>query len=142
MKIILFLLQFVFCICLTLSLAIPVLIFFKPILEAPSLIIPYAIYPFDICKSAPIGWKYMKYTYCATCFYVCFIVSKAVFVNVFKPKITAREKGSNSCKFKQEKGFNLYLGKTESKLPVYLPEKSLYQNILITDTIRNWKNKF
>ena len=136
----LFLLQFVFCICLTLSLAIPVVIFFKPILEAPSLIIPYAIYPFDICKSAPIAWKYMKYTYCATCFYVCFIVSKAIFVNVFKTKIATRKKSSNP--FKQEKGFNLYLGKTGNKVPVYLPENRLYQNILITGTIRNWKNKF
>lgn len=39
-----------------------------------------------------------------------------------------------------EKGFNLYIGKTAiNSFPVYLPESSLYQNMLVTGTIGSGK---
>ena len=60
LKFTLFLLRLVFCLLLTLLLAIPILFSFKSIFVATSFTIPYAIYPFDICIKAPIFWKYMK----------------------------------------------------------------------------------
>lgn len=138
MKLISFLFRLVFCSLLSLLLVIPILLIFKPIFTAQSFIIPYAIYPFDICLKAPIAWKYIKYAYCITCFWVCFLLINAIFAKFISPKF--------KLKFKIRKenpinisNLNLYLGKNETSIPVYLTEKSLFQNILVTGTIGTGK---
>ena len=137
MKFILFLLRIVFCLFLALLLAIPILLVFKPIFLATNFTIPYAIYPFDICIKAPIFWKYMKLTYAFSCIYVCFLFANSVFKLCFKDKIIY--KTTNKKKL-HVNGLNLYLGESASNnIPIYLTEKSLYQNILVTGTIGSGK---
>ena len=133
MKFIFCLLRLVFCLLLSLLLVIPIFILFNPILTATSFVIPYAFYPFDICVTAPIAWKYIKLTYCFSCLYICFIISNSVFNKIFKKHLVLKKRQFNqkptTC------GICLYLGKNDLDEAVYLPEKSLFQNILVTGTI-------
>lgn len=139
MKFISFLLRFVFSILLSLLLTIPILLFFKPIYIASSLTIPYAIYPFDICKASPVAWSYIKLSHCFTCFYVCMLFVNSIFKRFLKNKVVFGTRVENPFKAPSA-GICLYLGETvTSKLPVYLPEKSLWQNILVTGTIGTGK---
>ena len=137
MKFILFLLHLAFCFLLSVLLFIPILIFFKPIFLASHLRIPYAIYPFDICLKAPIAWKYMKIIYCLCCYYVCFLFSNSIYSIIFKNKINLQIKEKN---IKTNSRISLYLGNNFStNTPIYLTEKGLYQNLLVTGTIGTGK---
>ena len=138
MKFILFLLRLVFCFLSTLLFVIPIFILFYPIFTASHFIIPYAIYPFDICVTAPVAWKYIKIAYCIFCIWSCFLLSNSIYCLVFKDKIVLKD--LKSSVLKKACGLSLYLGKDfKTNLPVYLNESSLYQNILITGTIGTGK---
>ena len=139
MKFILFLLRLVFCFLSTLLLVIPLLILFQPIFTASHLIIPYAIYPFDICKTSPIAWKYIKIAYVISSAWSCWILSNSIYCLIFKNKIIFKDYQKSSV-LKNAFGLNLYIGKdTKTNLPVYLNDASLYQNMLITGTIGTGK---
>lgn len=139
MKFILFLLRLVFCFLSTLLLIIPIFVLFYPIFTATSFIIPYAIYPFDICTSAPIAWKYIKIAYCISSFWSLWLLSNSIYCLIFKDKIIFKDHLTSSIS-KKALGLNLYLGKNfKTNLPVYLNESSLYQNTLITGTIGTGK---
>ena len=126
-----------FCLFLTLLLSISILYFLKPIFTATSLVIPYAIYPFDICNRAPIAWKYIKISYAATCIYVCFLLSNSLFSLFLKNKFISK---ANKQPKIDLSGINLYLGNScSNNYPIYLTEKSLYQNLLVTGTIGTGK---
>ena len=140
MKTKLFLLRFTLSAVITLVLTFAVFNFFKPIYTSKSIIIPYAIYPFDICTVSPKAWKWIKLTHIFTSIYIVFILVNSIFSKIFKSKnILPNYKKTNpySCKCI---GINLYLGKSQNEnFPVYLPEKSLFQNLLITGTIGTGK---
>lgn len=139
MKFISFLLRLVFCLILTLLLVIPVLIFFSPIYSSYSVVIPYSFYPFDICQRAPEMWNYIKYIHCFTLIYVCFLIVNSTVGKLLKNKLVLKKEKNNPFMLKGT-GINLYLGKSFSgNFPIYLPEKSLYQNMLITGTIGTGK---
>lgn len=138
MKFILFLLRLVFCFLLAILFVIPALLVFKPIFTATSFVIPYAINPFDICVEAPIAWKYIKLAYCLTCFYTCLLISNSIFSGIFRKKLVLNKKSKTKFKLKNS-GIYLYLGKNDNNEKVYLTEKSLFQNILITGTIGTGK---
>lgn len=139
MKFIKFLLRLVASLLLSLLLIIPVFKLFKPIYFAKSLVIPYAIYPFDICKLKPVAWHYIKLIHFITFFYVCFLFSNSLIKLIFKNKRFKFIHKKNPY-MNLKKGFNLYIGKTAiNSFPVYLPESSLYQNMLVTGTIGSGK---
>ncbi len=112
--------------------------FLKPVFYSNSIIIPYALKPFDICVEYPTLWFYLKYFY----FVISFISHYIIFYSLSHFVIS---------KFKKDKKMNvsepsvsshmisLYVGKDEQETPIYLPEKSLYQNIFITGTIGTGK---
>lgn len=138
MKFILFFVQLVFCLFLTLLLVVPIFLLFKPVFIATSFVIPYAIYPFDICIKAPFVWKYIKLTYCVTCIYVCFTFSNSIFVRFLKKRFFLNLKKKNKRKVDLS-GIHLYLGKSDDNSKIYLTEKGLFQNILVTGTIGTGK---
>lgn len=138
MKLICFLFRLVFCLLLSLSFVIPIFLMFNSIFTATSFVIPYAIYPFDICIKAPIAWKYIKLSYCVTSFYVCLLISNSIYSYVFKNMVLNKLKSKNNHKL-DFTSLNLYLGKGDNNLPIYLTENSLFQNILITGTIGTGK---
>lgn len=139
MKFISFLLRFILSVSCALLLFIPFCLFFKPIYLATNLIIPYAIFPFDICIVAPIAWKYIKLFHCISSFYVIFLLINASLGKFIRKKLVLNKKKKNPFKSNKDV-FNLYLGKSAiDNFSVYLPEKSLYQNMLITGTIGTGK---
>lgn len=124
---------------LTLLLIIPLFIFFSPVFKATRFIIPYAFYPFDICVKAPIAWKYIKIAYCISSAWTGLLISNSIYCLVFKGKIKFDSFKKSSID-KKAFGINLFLGKDfNTNVPVYLAEKSLYQNILVTGTIGTGK---
>jgi len=133
LKFIFFLLRLVFIFLLTLILFFIMFYFLHPIFTAHSLIIPYAIYPFDICIKAPIAWKYIKLIYICTFIYCSLLFSNSLFCMIFRNKILFTPK---KTKVKPNtSSLNLYVGKNADNQDVFINEQGLYQNILITGTI-------
>ena len=111
---------------------------FSPIFEASEIIIPFGIKPFDICYDNPLLWKYIQITFIFT-----YIFSNIILINIIFSKLI---KNTNKINFKSEKinqknnSLNLLIGKDiKNNKNIYLPELSLYQNILITGTIGTGK---
>ena len=128
---------------------------FSPLYFQKHIIIDYGLHPFDICIEQPVLWKYLKFIFCIT-----YIFSSIFFSNLFFYLF----KNNNFLKFNSKKSKNIFskfnsqknnyslinlnkkyelkllIGENIStKELIYLPEKSLYQNILITGTIGTGK---
>jgi len=110
-----------------------------PIFNATSLIFPYAITPFDICKKYPEVWHLIKKLY-----WICFFISYCIVYNYLytniqkyfssqKNKVVIQNANTNNC-------LKLLVGTDFSGQNFYIPERGLYQNILITGTIGSRKN--
>ena len=114
---------------------------FSPIFTVSNLIFPYSITQFDIVAQYPIIWSYIKKTYCITFFLSTFLLTNTLISNL-KFSLTK----FFSAKPKKpifSSGINLLIGKnSSSQEEVYICEKSLYQNILITGTIGSRQDQF
>ena len=131
---------------LLLLILIPILIilhykFFYSIYTAEELIIPYAIHPFDICSKNPILWNYIKIIHIVT-----YAISSSICLNYIISKIFKKYNHSKNKKDKKisnnydKTKLNLLIGLDKSKnSKIYLPEKGLFQNFLITGTIGSGK---
>ena len=119
-----------------------ILIFFKPILTAKNIIFPYALHPFDIALDYSKAWFYIKIFYCISLFVTVFLTfnSLSMFFN-FKKKPNKKE---NTDEYLiNENNLNLLVGiNPDNQKQVFIPEKGLYQNILVTGTIGSRENKF
>lgn len=103
-------------------------------LTSKSLTIPYSIYPVDICKKAPELWKHIKILYFIFYFYSGAIIFNAIYIGYVKNKRTEKEISKNPD------GLYLRVGASKkTNEPVYITEKGLYQNMLITGTIGTGK---
>lgn len=113
---------------------ISLIFLFNPILTATSLIFPYAIHPFDIVKVYPDTWILIKKFYFLSTFF-----SYAILFRKFSKffKFSKKENCKNKNLSSKEE-LSLLVG-LSNNLPIYIPEKGLYQNILITGTIGTGK---
>lgn len=112
---------------------------FYPIFSAQSVIITYSFQPFDICIKAPILWKYIKLFYILSYIFTSLIIYNSLYSNYIKPIVNKLIKPPN-LKNNLPDGLYLYIGNnstTDEK--VFISEKGLYQNILITGTIGTGK---
>ncbi len=119
-----------------------VLLVFRPIFTATNLIFPYSLSKFDIIVKYPIVWKYIKIMYLINCFITIYltIFSFSKFIRTIRIKIP---KKINTEKNLLNSNFSLLLGTSDkTSQNVYLQEKGLYQNILVTGTIGSRKNRF
>ena len=110
------------------------LCFFKPLYYTDSIIIEYGLVPFDICNKYPELWQNIKIIYPIGCLVSSFIIFKSfytLFLKKFKCTVKVHEYIPNNELF-------LYIGKQKEK-KIYLCEKGLFQNILITGTIGTGK---
>ena len=129
-KVLLFLIFF----CISFSFAfLLIFIIFEPIFNAKNLIFPYAIHPFDIVSVYPDTWILLKKFY----FFSFFISYSILFYRIFNliyihypPKI----KKEKIFLIKNTSELSLFIGLNTNQ-PVFISEKGLYQNILITGTI-------
>lgn len=119
-----------------------VLFIFKPIFTATTLTFPYSLSKFDIIVEHPIVWKYIKITYLINCFITIYltIFSFSKFIRTIRIKIPKKINTENNL---LDSNFSLLLGTSDkTSQNVYLQEKGLYQNILVTGTIGSRKNRF
>lgn len=112
--------------------------FFHPIFNSSSIIIPYSLQPFNICEKAPNAWYILKITYIIFSYISCLIISNCIFTKFFHTH--KKSKNIKDTILIDDNEFNLYIGKDFfSKDNVFIPEKGLFQNILVTGTIGSGK---
>ncbi len=127
--------NFIFSIFFTIVSFIIVFSIFKPIFYSDTIIFTFAIHPFNICEEQPFIWNITKFLFVFDYLFSNFIIFHSLFSKIFSKKIKNKintQKNINS-------GLNLNIGFNSSKNLIRIPEKSLYQNILITGTIGTGK---
>ena len=132
-----FIKRILFIIFLSAVLCFCTIYFLKPIFQASSIIIPYSLHPFDICKKAPTAWFVIKFFYFIFSFISFSIISNSIFLKIFhKHNYTIP---TNNIPISHNE-LNIYIGKNStSDQKVFIPEKGLFQNILVTGTIGTGK---
>lgn len=139
MKFIFYFFRLIFVILFSYLLYFFIVKFFTPIFETTSLIFPYAIHPFDICEKIPTGWFYIKLIFKLTLFCNLFSLINSIFPLLFPMKIKSKRKKTR-LKKRKTKSPCLYVGNNfNDNSPIYINEKGLYQNILVTGTIGSGK---
>lgn len=106
---------------------------FNPIINAKSLIFPYAIHPFDIVSVYPDTWILLKKIY----FFSFFISYSIIFYRIFNliyPHIPTKIKKEKILLPENISELSLFIGLNNNQ-PIFISENGLYQNILITGTI-------
>lgn len=137
MKILKLFFRLIFVSCLSLFLFNFIFKFFYPIFSANYLVFPYAIHPFDLCSKIPIAWKYIKLIFKISLLFNLIIILNSFFSFLFPHRTKFKKKRIK--KIKPTK-LSLLVGKTiKTNTPIYINEKSLFQNILITGTIGSGK---
>lgn len=111
---------------------------FMPIFYAKSLIFPYAIHPFDICKVYPKIWLLIKRLYIIT-FIISYSILLIKILKTFKSKYVKNTNTSVIEDYKLNNEINLVVGTNAKNEYVKISEKGLYQNIFITGTIGSGK---
>lgn len=132
------LLRLIFILFFTLISIIVYLYFFHIIYSSNSIIVEYGIKPFDICKEQPFIWDLIKLS--SIIFY---LFNNIIFFSYISKKLikhTNNKKRNNTQISKtSSKNLDLIIGLDSNNNLVKIPEKSLYQNILITGTIGSGK---
>lgn len=109
---------------------------FYPIFISNNITISFAIHPFNICKKHPEFWHYFKIIY------IVILVISSLSLSYILVKYFLHLNTNNVLSKKETyvSTFNLKIGYSQSQnQDIFLPEKSLYQNILITGTIGSGK---
>lgn len=109
---------------------------FNPIYYSESIIITYAIHPFNICEKQPFLWNIIKIFSIIFYLFSVFILFLCISKKIFYKKIKNDKKNKNII---NSMDFSLLIGLDSKNNLVKIPEKSLYQNILITGTIGTGK---
>ena len=113
--------------------------------------IDYGLHPFNICMEQPVIWKYIKIWFIFSYIFSSFFIAN-IFFSLFK-NLLSMFHFSKKKPIKRKKIFHQYhflsppssplkllVGKNaKTEELIYLSEKSLYQNILITGTIGTGK---
>ena len=116
-------------------------IIFQKIFYSSNILIDFAIHPFNICEKYPDLWNFIKITYVISFNIAILIISNLIYSAIFnKEKNIITDKNisieSNNV---SKSNLTILVGKDENNNLVYIDEKGLYQNILITGTIGSGK---
>ena len=128
--------KFLILLLLSIIFTFLVLIFFKPILTAKILTFPYSIHPFDIVHEYPKAWFYIKTVYCFSLFITVLLTLNSLSVFFKFKKKPKKENDLDKFNLENKNSLNLLVGiNPDNQKQVFIPEKGLYQNILVTGTI-------
>lgn len=143
-----------FSIILSILLLFIYILIFNSILFADVVIFKYAIHPFNIVQKEPTIWNFIKILSSFDFTFTCFIIFYSTFRRILlkNSNKTNNDKKQNKINqfHKADKALsnqkllsnhilNLKIGFDSNKNLITIPEKSLYQNILITGTIGSGK---
>ena len=136
---------------------------FYPVYTSNEIMINFAVNPFNICERYPDTWEKLKLLYIPISSISTLIITNLIYSSLFtkkkqKQKTKSKSISSNNLslfiskdkfvnknavksisKSTNSKDLSIIAGKDENNNLVYIPEKSLYQNILITGTIGSGK---
>ncbi len=107
---------------------------FSPIYHSEVILISFAIHPFNIVEEQPLIWNIIKYSS-----FLFYFVSHASIYFLISQKIFYKKPKKQKSPLKQIHPFSLLIGLDSQKNRITIPEKSLYQNILVTGTIGTGK---
>ena len=130
----------IFCIFFIFISCLVSLNIFYPIFISDEIIINYGVHPFNICLKNPLLWKYIKIVFIFTYVFSNFIFSNFIFNQFLVKFFVKKDKKSSGSKVLESNlsKLNLLIGKFNNE-DVFIPEKGLYQNFLITGTIGSGK---
>lgn len=107
--------------------------FFYDIYTSSSIIISFAVHPFDICERYPDVWLFIKIIYIPVA-----LISGLICVNILYSSLFTKTKKKK--KTSHVNNSDLYLKIfNENDKDIIVPEAGLYQNFLITGTIGSGK---
>ncbi len=109
-------------------------IFFS-VFTANEIIITYGIHPFNIYEKNLELWNFFKFAFVFTYIFSNFIIFYFIFSKIFH---TSKKKPHRKT-IKNNYDLTLNIGFNKNNELIKIPEKSLYQNILITGTIGTGK---
>lgn len=118
---------------------------FAPIYKLDSVYINYGLTSFDICEKQPSLWFALKIAF----IFSCILNSVLIFNTIYSKYISKINFNNNffktefiSCEDKNASldpdNLQLLIGKNNNSL-VFIPEKGLYQNMIVTGTIGSGK---
>ncbi len=119
-----------------------------PIFNLSEVIFPYALHPFNIVKEYPELWDKIKKIFHISNILVFFIINYMTITgqilkqekdNIKKIKSKRKSKSKNNDEKTNNNDLKILLGFNEKEEPVYLKQKALFQNILITGSIGTGK---
>lgn len=133
-----------FSIGLTSIFALLGILIFNPLYSSSHIIIPYSLQPYDICLTHPDAWNSLKFYFIIFYLLSSFLFSHCIFTMFSssspKKEIKSIVNNKNSIlPTVTTHSLLLFAGKNEEDNLIFIPEKSLYQNILITGTIGTGK---
>lgn len=110
--------------------------FFKPIYISNNIIIYFSVHPFNICTEQPLIWNIIKYTT-----FFSYLININIFLIFLSKKFNYTKNINKNIIYSTSKNSSLFLniGFNKDNELISIPEKSLYQNILITGTIGTGK---
>ena len=124
-----------FCIC-----SIIMFLIFQEIFYSNNILIDFALHPFNICEKYPDLWNFIKISYVLSFNTSILIISTLIYSVIFsKQKNNKSDNNLTNIDNKLNSELNLLVGTDASNNFVYISEKGLYQNILITGTIGSGK---
>ncbi len=114
-------------------------LFFYKIFISNYILIDFAVHPFNICEKYPELWSFIKVSYLLSFSINILIISNMIYSTIFsRRKINKIENDTINNNFDSSE-LKLLAGKDLNNNLVFINEKGLYQNILITGTIGSGK---
>ncbi len=108
-------------------------IIFHDIFVSNTVIISFAVHPFNICEKYPEVWFYIKFLYV-----IVTIISSFICINLIYSSIFTKQKSSPTIS-KVKNSSDLSLTIHNQYGTIIIPESGLYQNFLVTGTIGSGK---
>lgn len=109
------------------------ILIFYPIYTSNNIIITFAIHPFNICQKFPDVWSILKIS-----FIPISTISSLICINLIYSSLFTKKR-IHSKRIAPLSDLSLFIANDTYSKPIFLPEASLYQNILITGTIGSGK---
>ena len=131
--------RLVYFICFFIIILIVFTLVLFPLYTSDTVIIPYAIHPFNICEKNPEFWIQLKKLYIVVSFISYIIIYNSIY-NFFHKKQLNKVENKSTDYAINNSNLNLLIGKNTNNENIYIEESGLFQNILITGTIGSRKN--
>ena len=113
---------------------------FNPLFTSNEVLITYGITPFNICEKQPQTWNLLKKLFIFSSSFNIILLSTLISKKIFKtnsPHKTLQKEQVSPAKINKDI-LQLYIGNNKNE-NIYVSEKGLYQNFLITGTIGSGK---